>query len=908
MISENAIRPRLAPLIGLKKVVGVLAVGALAISGVGLASALITAAPASAETQKPDSSGFEQNTFYAFVRAGESLRVESSAATVVTAPDGVQSGPGEFDAVATDGVWIVDIDPPVGQPMSYQWEVAVDSAAGETILGRVWSSVYTMLNPANVLPDYKWWILNDSGYRYQVTTNGYNGIQSRIRATAVGYTEPGTCTPLYRSVESATVDWNPVEDCAGEYRVFFEEPDAALPVSAPSAQGELLVAPAPLLEEDLESTDISFTPAGDGSAAGVLSYAVDSRFSGGYTIQIDANGNGVYDDPEDRTESFGTDGSARYTYEFDGLDGNGAEIAACTAVTARIAFDRIGEVHVLQDDVEGRTGGIEIIRQTGPGAPDATIYWNDTALVNPTSNTTPVLDGTAGVDSTGGVHGWEFAADSWGGRDRGIDDWTYYATDATSREVSLNAASIECLSIEKSSDFTSASRVGDTVTYTVTATNTGGVDFTAENPAVVFDDLSGVLDDASYNGDATADLDGEISYQEPLLAWSGPLAAGASVELSYTVDLIAGGDRTVKNVAWAPADPENPQAPACDPRDADGRDPVTGEPCAVAEDVLPQLSIEKSADKAEVAKVGETVTYTIVATNDGPGAYTVESPATVVDDLADVLDDARFVEGSLSASSVVAPVLSGDRITWAGPLAAGESVELSYQVTYTGAGDLLLANIAWAPTDPTEPNPPACDPRDESGRDPVTGEACATVDILGPLLTVEKSVDPESGATVRAGQRLTYTLTFSNAGRAAAAVDWSDELSGVLDDAEFVGGPRATEGLSVVGPLNGRLAVTGVLEPGKTGTVTYAVRVNDVESGGDQRLVNFLVPAGQEPPAECVETSSLCTQNPIEAPAAGGFLPLTGGSVAWVALVSAGVVLLLGGGLLLAMRRRRSAA
>lgn len=65
------------------------------------------------------------------------------------------------------------------------------------------------------------------------------------------------------------------------------------------------------------------------------------------------------------------------------------------------------------------------------------------------------------------------------------------------------------------------SRPGDVVMYSVTATNTGPQDYTDSNPAVVFDDLSGVLDDAAYNGDAESDFGAAPSYVSPLLSWSG---------------------------------------------------------------------------------------------------------------------------------------------------------------------------------------------------------------------------------------------------------------------------------------------------------------------------------------------------------------------------------------------------
>ncbi|WP_139177675.1 CshA/CshB family fibrillar adhesin-related protein [Ruania alba] len=89
---------------------------------------------------------------------------------------------------------------------------------------------------------------------------------------------------------------------------------------------------------------------------------------------------------------------------------------------------------------------------------------------------------------------------------------------STSGEVEDHAVNIALpgLEIEKTSDATENTRPGDTVTYTVTATNTGDAAFTEDSPAAVFDDLSGVLDDATYNNDAAADQSGEVSYAEPL--------------------------------------------------------------------------------------------------------------------------------------------------------------------------------------------------------------------------------------------------------------------------------------------------------------------------------------------------------------------------------------------------------
>ncbi|MDN4612870.1 DUF11 domain-containing protein [Leifsonia sp. F6_8S_P_1B] len=139
---------------------------------------------------------------------------------------------------------------------------------------------------------------------------------------------------------------------------------------------------------------------------------------------------------------------------------------------------------------------------------------------------------------------------------------------------------LPALAIDKTSAAVSGAGAGDIVTYTVVATNVGDAPYPATAPAVVLDDLSGVLDDGQFSGDPTASAPGTLGFSAPILSWSGPLAIGASVVLRYQVQASDAGDGVLANVAWSPLDPAAATAPACDPRDSNGRDVVTGEPCA----------------------------------------------------------------------------------------------------------------------------------------------------------------------------------------------------------------------------------------------------------------------------------------------------------------------------------------
>ncbi len=190
-----------------------------------------------------------------------------------------------------------------------------------------------------------------------------------------------------------------------------------------------------------------------------------------------------------------------------------------------------------------------------------------------------------------------------------------------------------------------------------------------------------------------------------------------------------------------------------------------------AEFLLPKLSVTKAADTTELPADGGVVEYTITATNTGPGTYTAAEPARVTDDLSAVLDDATF--GGITSPTDGSAELVGDELTWVGPLAAGESVTITYTATYdSAAGDNILYNLVCIPTDETA-----------AGQDD-----CASVRIPAAELVIDKTVDPESGTAVDAGQVVTYTLSFASVGEAAAAVDKVDDLSDVLDDAELCRG------------------------------------------------------------------------------------------------------------------------
>jgi uncharacterized repeat protein (TIGR01451 family) len=123
------------------------------------------------------------------------------------------------------------------------------------------------------------------------------------------------------------------------------------------------------------------------------------------------------------------------------------------------------------------------------------------------------------------------------------------------------------LAITKTADTTSIA-AGGTVHYTITATNTGEADYPV---AALTDSLAGVLDDAVYDGNATATATasaGTLEVRNGTLTWSGALPRQAMVMITYSVTTQVAdiGDAVLANRVTSTATGSNCPAAANDPR------------------------------------------------------------------------------------------------------------------------------------------------------------------------------------------------------------------------------------------------------------------------------------------------------------------------------------------------------
>jgi fimbrial isopeptide formation D2 family protein/uncharacterized repeat protein (TIGR01451 family) len=382
---------------------------------------------------------------------------------------------------------------------------------------------------------------------------------------------------------------------------------------------------------------------------------------------------------------------------------------------------------------------------------------------------------------------------------------------------------------------------GTELTYTLHFENRG--EGTVDVNSIDF--LTHVLDDADVTAEPTSDTltvtrDGET------ITITGSLGAGESATVVYTVTVKADdlrGDDTASNflVPNDPTDPPTPPTdPVCQPTDTEEPD------CTVTP--IGRLDTSKAVSaSSDPIEAGTKLAYTLTFDNQSDAAVEVDK----VDDLTAVLDDATVTTEPVSSDAALTVVRDGNAISVSGTLAAGQTVTVVYVVTVkeeSERGDNVASNFL---LNTGEEPPTEC----------VEGDPNCTVTPL-PNVDSSKAVDPASGSTVLPGDVLTYTLTLTNSGEAAGAVDRIDYLEGVLDDAEWTDGPTVSDP-SVTAVLDGtELVIGGTLQPGQTVTVTYTLTVLPDAERGDDTLTNFLFDADEEPPGpdtECEDGD--CTEN-----------------------------------------------
>ena len=368
--------------------------------------------------------------------------------------------------------------------------------------------------------------------------------------------------------------------------------------------------------------------------------------------------------------------------------------------------------------------------------------------------------------------------------------------------------------VTKIANCTTAS-VGDRITFTITVAN--GFRATVPWRDVVLTDVIDPGLNFEFGSVLVNGRSADFAYSDRTLTVAlGDIAPETSVTVRFSaiVNSTAIG-QTIRNTAVA--DGSNGD-------DSDSSDDIQ------VDDGTTWGQVRKEADRA-TARVGDTITYTITATNVGAIATGVWRNVVVTDEMPEHLE---FVEGSVTVNGTTANVDSnfnaGTRTLTVrlGDIAPDETATVTFRArVLDGAQGTFIVNTAIV---------------DSDGQDSIPApDQGVEIDPGETVPVVTKTADR---TTVGIGDRITYTITAGNS--AQATVAWRDVvLTDVID-------PGLTfEFGSVL--INGRNAdfrydnstrtltvALGNIAPGANITVTFSAIVNSTAIGQTVRNVAIL--------------------------------------------------------------------
>jgi len=301
-----------------------------------------------------------------------------------------------------------------------------------------------------------------------------------------------------------------------------------------------------------------------------------------------------------------------------------------------------------------------------------------------------------------------------------------------SDSVTINQPNI----VLSKTDGVSTAAPGQTLTYTLTFTNTGPG---AAHNIVISDTLPPGV---SYQSCSLGSLAGSCSESGGTVNFTltNPLAAGANASVTVTVQVTTSGPTTLTNSATLTyTDSAN-----------NARPPVTATDTTTVP-AQPNIVLSKT-DGVSTAAPGQTLTYTLTFTNTGPGAA---HNIVISDTLPSGVSYQSCSLGSLAGSCSE----SGGTVTFTltNPLAAGASASVTITVQVTTSGPTTLTNTATL--NYTDSGGNARTPVTSSDTTRIPGPT--TVDLIKQAtLVVDNNNDDRAGS----GDIIEYTIVMTNTG------------------------------------------------------------------------------------------------------------------------------------------------
>ncbi len=372
------------------------------------------------------------------------------------------------------------------------------------------------------------------------------------------------------------------------------------------------------------------------------------------------------------------------------------------------------------------------------------------------------------------------------------------------------------------------------VTYTIVVTNSGPSAVTA---APITDNVPSNLTGVSWT-----------CVSAGTAACSAPSGSGNAISL--TADIAAGAGNSVTIAVSATATtPGSITNTATVATPAGTTDPTSGNNSASQPTLitpLADLAIVKTGPATVVQ--GQGVTYSIVATNNGPANVT---GATLAD----------TVPGQFTGVSWTCA--TAGTATCGSATGTGNAINLPVNIA-PGAGNTVTLTVTATAATPTEPGsvtntatiaPPA------GTTDPTPGNDSSSVPttIFGiPEITVTKTdaleVDADGSGTPSPGDTLRYTVTVTNSGNGqATGVSLADIIDGNL---QFVAGSPVLTGGGTFGftagggaPFGGSFSVTGAtIATAGSLTLVYDTVVRNPLAAGVSRVANQTLASGSNFP------------------------------------------------------------
>lgn len=351
-----------------------------------------------------------------------------------------------------------------------------------------------------------------------------------------------------------------------------------------------------------------------------------------------------------------------------------------------------------------------------------------------------------------------------------------------SDDVTITSPAQPGLVSTKTADVTEFTEVGDVITYTLSATNTGNVTLTN----VTFtDDLAG-LSALNYTWPGAA---GTLLPEQTVTATATYTIAQNDIDRGFVLNAATASGNT-------PPTPEDPDVPG---------DPVDTPPTEVTlegPEHDPKISLEKTAT---LSADETTVTYTLVATNIGNVTLT----GVTIDDPLEGLSAISFDWSEAVAEGTLEP---GQYVTG--------TATYEVQQSDRNAGSIVnLANTAGTPPnliDPQNPDGPGLP------QDPVTDEDPASVDLdQVAAISLVKTGSFDDTEFTQVGDLVTYTFTITNTGNV------------VLDDVTVTDPMLADAGIAITIDDAAWPATIGTLKPTENvvGTASYPVTQADIDAG-----------------------------------------------------------------------------